>query len=483
MNPRPAARTKATASATAAGPGSGEISTFGWDTAFAVRIENVNAAIRGRHVSPAGFAYQDPADPQTRCSGTFGDWQLVRGGDGGAVNVLLPLTGISGQFKGGTAYTPYSCASASITVTVRLNFADTGGTTRKLRVDPAGSDPDVPVIEIYQTDFGLSPVSPPFAVYPIQAAVTAWCTENLADFAYVFAVADLNDEADTGAWAFLKPTSVDYAYVDGDTDADAFLAVLALTGGQSPDALQQVLDTRIVQAGEEGAFCISRQLLLNRLILPQLLVSWPNLKTEQLLFTENAIGLKPNLSVDLPQTEYQGSYYTPQLQEFSLTCEGSQVTVSAYTVTAVQDGVTAWCRTTARYTIVKGVNNSGQTTILYQKLGEPTVSHGHYIDETVEITDIILSIVLAVALAALVVVTDGAAAVLIAVVGALIVGVVGFSAQIAGLIEDGDSPAIDLLQSNIQDPMTWTDSKDFAISSVDLDGALRLGGSLGFGTG
>jgi hypothetical protein len=109
------------------------------------------------------------------------------------------------------------------------------------------------------------------------------------------------------------------------------------------------------------------------------------------------------------------------------------------------------------------------------------VSHGHDIDESVEITDIILAVVLALALAALVVITDGAAAVLIAVVGALIVGVIGVSAQLAGLIQDGDSPAVDLLQTNIQDPVVWTDSKDFTITSVDLDGALRLGGSLGFG--
>ena len=29
--------------------------------------------------------------------------------------------------------------------------------------------------------------------------------------------------------------------------------------------------------------------------------------------------------------------------------------------------------------------------------------------------------------------------------------------------------------------MTWTDSKDFSITSVDLNGSLRLGGALGFG--
>ncbi len=39
-----------------AGTGEGEISTFGWDTAFAVRIENVNAAIKNRRASPHGFS-------------------------------------------------------------------------------------------------------------------------------------------------------------------------------------------------------------------------------------------------------------------------------------------------------------------------------------------------------------------------------------------------------------------------------------------
>lgn len=473
-------------SAVAAGtdPAAGEMSTFGWDTVFAVRIENVNAAIAARHVSPAGFRHTDPDDPNVFCAGQFGDWEIVRGGDGDGVNVRLPLRDITGASKGTTGYSSYRCAQAALVVTVRLHFVETadGPSKQHLTVRPTAVSTDVPVVQTYSADFTQAPVNPPFAVYAIQAAVISWCTDNLAEFGYVFAVADLADEADTGAWSFLKPNQVSYAYVDGPDDADAYLGVLAVTGSTDTGKLQQVLDTRVVAAGEEGAFVISRQLLLRDLILPNLGTLWTDFTPNKAVFTDNALALAANTTVTLPATDYQGTTYHPVLKEFSFTCEGEQITVAAYTETVTQEGVTAWCRTTARYTIVRGTNSSGQVTLAYQQLGDPTVSHGHYIDESVEITDIILGIVLGVALAVVVVLTGGAAAVVIAIVGALVVGLISLSPQIAGLVEDGDAPAIDMLQDNIYAPMVWTDSRDFTVSSVTLDGSLRLGGSLGFAT-
>lgn len=460
----------------------GDISTFGWDTAFAVRIENVNAAIQNHKSSPKGFSYTDPNDAGITCKGDFGDWAVVRGGDGGAVNVQIPFRNVSGQMADGPGkYAPYTCAGGSFVVTVRLTYFDTDTQNRQsLKVKPTSDTPDVPVVEFYSNDIPPGEMEPPVAIYAFQAALLGWCAANLASFQHVFSVVDLNDEADAGAWSFLKPTAVSYAYVDGTDDSDSFLAVLAMTTGSDPGGLQQVLDTRIVQQGEEGAFCISGNLLLDKLIFPNLQTLWPNLRASQVTISESEIQLNPQQTVDLPQTEYQGSPYTPQLQEFSLTIEGPQITVEAYTLTDLQDGVQAWARTTARYTIVKGTNKSGQATLAYRQLADPQVSHGHYISKSVEITDMILTAVLALEVAALTIITDGAAAVVIAVVGALIVGLVAVSPQINGLVENDDAPAVDLLQENIYAPVVWTDSQNFTIQNVELDGAIRLGGTLGF---
>lgn len=468
---------------------SGEVSTFGWDTAFAVRIENVNAAIAARKMSPTSFTYVDPQDPETHCSGSFGDWQIVRGGDGPAVLVELPMSGVTGRAKGRDGYSDYTWAGGSFTYAIRLEFFDagvdatTGNRSMQLKAKPTSDTPTVPVVEFQSSSISTMP-DPAWTVYAIEAAVTAWATANLADFAYIFSVADLNDEADKGEWHFLKPTTVSYSYVDGDSDEDAFLGVLAMTTGRSAAGLQQVIDKRIVQGTEEGAFCISRTLLLEQLIQPNLLTLWPNMTADQLTVAEQSLSLKPNESVDLPQVEHQGTWYTPQLQEFSVTIEGAQVTLDAYTITQVQDGVQAWARTTARYTLTKGVNKQGQTTLAFEKYGpdpNPQVSHGHNIAEWVKITDAILAVVLAIALAALAIVTEGAAVPIIAVIGALIVGAIALAPTIEGLIINGDAPAISLLAANVYAPMVWTDSKDFEVQTVDLDGALRLGGALGFG--
>ncbi|MBO0930061.1 TULIP family P47-like protein [Fibrella aquatilis] len=462
---------------------SGEISTFGWDTVFAVRIDNVNAAIASHHTSPTTFSYTDPADANVYCSGGFGTWSVVRGGDGGGVNVQIPLEQVTGQMNDNAAYVAYTCAAASVIVTVRLTYFDTSQPTQQnLKVNPVSTSPDVPVVELYSSDFSTNPVVPAYAVYALQAAVMNWCTANLAAFEHVFSVIDINGEADTGDWAFLKPTSVSYAYVDGPTDDDAFLGVLTMTTGTPSGGLQQVLDTRIVQGTEEGAFCLSRGLLMNKLILPNLQLLWPNLQTGQVTISDDTLQLNPNESVALPQTQYQGNTYTPQLNEFTLTIEGAQLTIDAYTETVVQDGVTAWCRNVEQYTIVKGTNSSGQTTLAYQAVGTPQTSNGHYIAEWVQITDTILAVVLGIALAALAILSGGAAVPIIAIVGALIVGAVALSPTINGMIQNNDAPAIDLLQENIYAPIVWTDSQAFAVSTVDLNGSLRLGGALGFTT-
>lgn len=459
----------------------GEISTFGWDTAFAVRIANVNAAIVARKASPASFSYTDPKDPKTTCKGTFGAWRLVRGGDGSGVNVELPVTDVSGVAPDGKGHAPFTWSEGSVTMTVRLHFFDVDGAPKKrhLKVKHTSDEPSVPVVEVYGVDEKILP-SPAWAMYAIQAALVAWCEENLSDFAYVFSIADLNDEADTGAWSFLKPSYVSYSYVDGPDEEDAFLGVLAMTGGRDPGGLQQVIDKRIVPKGVEGAFCISRKLMLEDLIVPSLQRMWANLKPEDLEIGEQEIQLKPNVSIDLPQVEHQGNLYTPQLKEFTFTIEGEQVSIDAYTETDVQPGVTAWCRSTNRYTIVKGTNKKGETTLAYQRIGDPQETHGNIVAEWVKITDAILAVVLAIALAVLAVVTGGAAVPVIVVIGALLVGLVGFSAEIEGMIANDDAPAIDLLQENVYAPMVWTDSRDFTVSAVDLDGSLRLAGALGF---
>src|SRR6185312_6635830 len=60
--------------------------TFGWDTAFAIRITDVNRELRKPGVCPPAF---DATLPNVcRCQGTFGPWQVAVGDDGGDGTVL-----------------------------------------------------------------------------------------------------------------------------------------------------------------------------------------------------------------------------------------------------------------------------------------------------------------------------------------------------------------------------------------------------------
>ena len=87
---------------------------------------------------------------------------------------------------------------------------------------------------------------------------------------------------------------------------------------------------------------------------------------------------------------------------------------------------------------------------------------------------------MAVVLIILTILTDGAAL----IVGGLAIGLLlGADQIVPPLIEQvnkDDSPAIDLLQVNAVDPITWPNSKVFQLKYGQLNMSLQLGGDPGF---
>ena len=461
------------------------INTFGWDTVSALRIPYVNAAIAARKTSPPAFDDTSP-DGLYACNGQFGDWAIVRGGDGSNIRLSLPATNISGWYKDGRI-THFTCASATFIIEVKLQYLPQDGTPstssafKDLKARTVSPGPTDPVVAFVASIWPPGGKPDGFGSDVIETAITTWGNAHLADFTHVFNTVDLDRAIDTGKWAFCNPTYTTYAYADGTNDHDSVLGVLSMTSHRAPGENTQQLDAAAIPAGCEGGFLLSLGRFLNELVVPTLTTQWPNASVGNFVVSEHAVELIDGQSFDLPPVHHNGQSYTPSLQQFSFRVNATEIEVTSYTTVDVSLGIRDWCQSTHVYTIGLGTNSKGRQTLVYSSVGNPIESHGKTIAEGIVITEIILGIIAGLVLIVLTALTGGAALLVGCLIVGILFGVAEATPQIIGLVNTDDAPAIDLLAFNVTTPLVWNGASAFRLQTAGLNGALQLGGSLGFG--
>jgi hypothetical protein len=451
--------------------------TYGWDTAFAIPVPEVNQAIVDHGSSPPDFAITESTFTVT---GTFGDWQVCQGGDGKAVRMMWPLsqvvltytqTGKQLTFDEGHAvvevelhYIPHTGAEKSVT-----------GDPQALVVNATASSPSVPPLSII--DVQLTPAPGTVSGALVSTALLDWGTAHLADFAHVFAVVDLNPMVDQGQWGFVTPNYTSYAYLDGDSPQDSVLAVLCMTGTRSGEALPEQVSQAAIPSGSVAGFVVSQARMLSDLVRPAIMMTYPGLTDGNFLLNSDAteLYLTEGTSIALAPVEQDGNSYQPYLTNLTVTSEGSTLILNSYTSTEVAAGITATCDSTQWYTITLGSSSNGQT-LTFTATQQPAIVHGIHQSPGSILTQLIIMLVGSLALALLAVLTDGAAL----VVGGLVIGLIMGASQIAPpLIEKlngADSPSIDLLLTNAVDPITWAASSAFKLDYACLNVSFQLGG-------
>lgn len=454
--------------------------TYGWDTAFAIPAPDVNKAIIDHKSSPPSFAMTESG---YSVAADFGDWQICQGGDGKAVRMLLPLrnirltvtsTGKALDFTDGSAvveielhYVPHDAAASD---------DPSGGTPMALKANPTSSDPvNQPVFSVITMT--LNPTPGTVAGALVQQALADWGSANLAEFAHVFSVVDLNRMVDQGQWGFVTPNYTSYAYLDGASLEDSVFAVLCMTGNRSgADVAEQVSEAAIPPDNVAG-FLVSNVRTLVDLVRPAMMQAYPGLTEENFLLSDDQtkLYLTQGTQVALPPTTHNGTTYYPQLTNLEVESLGQVFTLTSYTTTEIAAGITAWCTTVHQYTIQLGTSNNGQT-LNFVTVGTPSIVHGITQSPGSHLTQLIISIVAAVALLILAVLTDGAAL----IVGGLVLGlIIGADQLVPALIKKlntDDSPAIDLMLVNSVDPIKWTGSQAFRLEYGSLNASLQLGG-------
>jgi hypothetical protein len=407
--------------------------TLNWDTVFAIPVTEVNKAIVQRKSSPASFDYTSESGNTIR--GSFGDWQVTEGGDGGLVWLAIPVANVTGTLAD---FGDFSWAKGTLIVEVRLariphvetapsdQPASAPQPTHRVafKVRTKSDDPDDPVVSLKTPIFLTDPSGPAVDTASLDIVkailpdlVKAWLNDHLEDFTHVFATVELNDYIDqTATWAWCKPTYTDYAYTDGPTPNTSIFGVLCMTGGREGTTQQiQQIDPYVIPVGSIGGFLVSQQRLLEELMLPTLPMKWVHSTKEDYEVVvgssegnyEHILQLKAGRSVQLDDVVHDGASYTPYLKKMKITMNNTELAFETYTETDVGSGVTAYCTTQHWYTIELGHNKQGQT-LVYRETKQPVVLQGTIEQPGMEIVKWIEIVVGVLATVVLGVVTEGA---------------------------------------------------------------------------
>lgn len=458
--------------------------TLGWDTVFAVHIDDLNKVISARKTSPAGFSMTDP-DDGVSVTGKFGTWQIVPGGSGGLLWMQIPfhdtLLTINGKAQG-----PMSGVA---TIELRLRFLDEDAgdpaSPRKLLTVRSGAGPSgerAATVNIKSADQGG--VAPGFqAKIALETLLDLWMNSHLDEFQHVFAAVDVNDAAAHDRFQWLQPTHVDYAYSDLGS-GDGLLAVLCMTESRPPIGLAQQVVPAAIPTGQRAGFLISKRRLLDKLVLPMMPQLFEGTQGSDFALSQSgeSIGMATQ-SVSFTVKASKGSTYKAQLMSFQLSLIADQLTLSMVAKTEISPGINALCRV-ENFLGVRLVNVGSKQTLSFYDIQPQALTQWTEHDPKFDLAEEILGLIALFALAIAAFATAGTAL----AIGALVVGLLAGAAAgailatraVIELIGTAKAPTIDALLMNSTSPISWTGAQTFHLTSARLNESMQLSGTLSF---
>lgn len=488
--------------------------TMGWDTVFAIPVSKVNASIQKCKSSPVKFSFTS-ADGDT-ITGRFDDWQIVPGGDGQLVWLSIPVKDASGKLNSlDNQMGDYTWSQGSLVIEVRLQYLpivkpaaplaaaqpaqaadpspnrDAIQPTHELKVRHKSPDPKDPVVSVKKVNWISEPAGPVVDEFDattaeamIESLISGWLNAHLDEFNHVFASVDLNEIIDKdAAWAWTKPTLVDYAYCNGDSVETSALGVLCMTAGRDASKCTRQLDRNVIPRGSVAGYLISQQRLLENVLMPVLPLYWTNSTPEDYEVAglgdpksgnyEIVLRLKENSAIQLAPVKSGLQWFTPVMKEMTIAVQGSQLTFSACTEVTVQFDLTVICNTTHSYTIQLGPDGK---TLVYQSAGDPTVTYEAKEGSNTALYRELVLIIGAMISALIISFTEGWGTVVGFAIVALVVGMAALAPTITKAVVSDYAPTLDLAAFNVAAPIRWNSSADFKLTSATLNGALQLGG-------
>jgi len=467
--------------------------TYGWDTAFAIRIDDVNAAIVRKGTSPKTFtasATDTMSHVTVTVSGTFSDWQITQGGSGKLIHMATPVTALTAQGNvPGQGSTTFTFGAGTFEIEVELEYvphtdppANGSGIYHHLKVCSSTSDQSaVTVLDTY--GFGTSTdgsgTAYEIVADDVKAALQTWFDANLADFEHVFATVNLNRTADQGQFAWLLPTYSSYAYIDGPTLDTSVLGILCMTENRSAVGLDQEISPNAIPDGARAGFLIAPARFITEMLWPSMTMVYKGTTSTDFKLNADGTGLElANGEVTITAlVDDDGNSHTTVLQNFELTTADQLLKVDATTRVEVSPGIHAYTHSVSSYDLTLHQLDSGKQSIYYVEQNHTDPEHWTEESEGVEISKILEGVAAALIVVAIGVATEGAGLAAAAIVMGILAGVGSKVPDIIAAANTDAAPSIDLLVFNSVDPLQWTDQADFPLTSVALNYSVQMGGT------
>lgn len=470
-----------------------EADTIGWDVVHALRLPVVNATLEASGRTPATFDHE--LQPGWKVSGSFRAWRLVRGGSNSIVFVRAPMTAATMTFPG---VPDLVLGASAVTVAIKLQYlpqppeATAGsasaaldpddGDPQFLAVRDQSPNPDDPPAVVQAVDYGgVKPSAVQDALF--KAAIGKWFNADLNLFTYIFCALSINGRAAQGDFQWLKPTYTGYAYANGATDDQSCFGVLTMTSGNDPGGRINQLAPAAVPPGCSASVLISRASFLRRLMIPGLTRALSG--TVESDFEVDSAGntISSLRSIPLAQIDVDGKKYDPVVTELMLQIVGDEIQLHTRTRIEVSPGIASIVLATDYFRIALVNKPDGGQTLNFATSRPQT-----RVDLTekalwVEITEVLVAIIGAIAAIIAGVVIPGAGAALVAVllIG-LVAGLAAATPTLIAKVAGGNAaealPSIAELLSATTADIHWPQSAGLELLTAELNGSLQLGGQL-----
>lgn len=464
------------------------VTTNGWDTVSICRVTALNKFIETKKTYPTEISH---TVGKLSLSGYFDAWKVVTGGDGRNIKINVPMK--SGSFTGRDPDTEasinFDLAKVSVDVYVKLNYFPLPDSkvikdgTYELYVNTESKGKSDPIAAVVALD------DPNNQIDEYNRALLRFMFEkwlnipaNLKKFDTLFAAVLINNMGEEYKW--LKATTISYAYTDKGTDNSSILGILCMTNNRSADGLPNQLPAVILQQDDNAVFLISREIFVKYQLQPSLqyiFTDSPDAKYE-LDETGTTIFAK---NLNLEKVHVGGTDYFPVAETFEICFDETYILTETKIHTHILPGIDAYSKITTKQTLTLGKNDHGEQVMTYAMVGEPNVENSTQIADWVVVTEIIIALIGAIAIAVVSVVATELVRLIVGIIVALVVAIISITINviikkvIAGAIMN-ELPAIAPMTKVVANQIKWPFSaKDpFVLKNIKYSGAIALDGNL-----
>ena len=464
--------------------------TYGWDTVFAIRVDDVNASIVRAKSSPRAFSGSGTdslSGTDFSLNGTFADWQITLGGSGVLIYMSTPVTTMNVK----SASAEFQFSDGEFVIEVRLDYLphpatplDSTGTFHNLVIKQKTAE-NKDVVSVVSSRFRETNYDE-FKT-DIETAMREWFDKNLTDFDHVFATVNLNRVADKGQFEWILPTTTSYAYIDGETVDDSILGILCMTQGRTSDGLFEEVSPNAIPSGSRAGFLISPERFLKELVLPTMPSVFPGSHPDAFdIGPDNrSIVLKNNQPLQLDiDIENETQKYSTLLQRVEISTRPGQITMDVQSIVEPSWEVYSHEHNVNSYDItlhtIQTGENAGQQTLFYVTPPPPytpVLEHFTTVGEGAQIVAGLEKMIVAIVTVIIGIVTDGAGFVAAALILGVLAGVAGEIPNMIASANTDDAPPIGMLRFNCIDPIRWADQADFTLDQAAMNVSLQLGGT------